>query len=768
MKKTIKQLDISELEERGRRLEALINLSDNIREKDRGLPLPFNDFLFQATLRPQHIFRDIFQYFHDMVDYYVPDSEKDMQDNVGFAGYDINNLFIKECDSPFFADRLFAHRFMNMAKSFRKGVENNRIYLFEGPPGSGKSTFLNNLLYKMEQYSKIPEGAMYKTRWSIDIERLGGFRKFQNKVQEQAEKTGNDILFKQFTQQEYFQRQRSNRYLEFSCPNQDHPILQIPISYRKKFLEELIPDEEFKEKLFGEKQYEWVLKDIPCSICKSLFTLLLEALEEPLEIYNMLHARVVRFSRQFGEGISIFSPGDVPHNEPIRNINLQNAINDLFNNDDIKYVYSYLAKTNNGVFALMDIKEHNVQRLMNLHGIISDGVHKVDLVEEQIKSLFMGLVNPEDKKHYENVKSFQDRIITVYVPYILDFNTEVAIYKNKYNENISRFFLPRVLDNFAKIVIATRLDTDSPALMSWLENPYRYTKFIDRNLLLLKMDVYAGKLPSYLSEEDVKRFDAEARRKVINASETEGKKGFSGRKSLNIFNDFFSKYSKSDKLISMEAVKEFFQPKNKEMEKEIPLGFIESLMDLYDFNVLQEVKEAIYFYNEKQISRDIQNYLFAINYEIGDTKKCPYTGDNVEITGDYFKNFEAIFLGTTSTAGQRLNFRKDNLQEYITRTLSQEIQLKQLHLTETELFKSLFEKYTHNLKENSLAPYADNQNFRRAISDFNKPTFNTYDDRMKRDINLLLNNLQSKFKYTLEGAQQITLYVLDKKIVKKY
>jgi CheY-like chemotaxis protein len=41
-------------------------------------------------------------------------------------------------------------------------------------------------------------------------------------------------------------------------------------------------------------------------------------------------------------------------------------------------------------------------------------------------------INPEDKKHYEDMQSFRDRIITVKIPYVLDYNTECKILKNKF------------------------------------------------------------------------------------------------------------------------------------------------------------------------------------------------------------------------------------------------------------------------------------------------------------------------------------------------
>ena len=188
------------------------------------------------------------------------------------------------------------------------------------------------------------------------------------------------------------------------------------------------------------------------------------------------------------------------------------------------------------VLALMDIKEHNIERLKNLHGVISDGVHKVLLIEEQIKSFFIGLINPEDKHHFDNVKSFQDRIVTVDIPYILDYKTEVAIYTNKFGKKICERFLPRVLNNFAKIIISSRMMQNSPGINRWITNIENYRKYLDKNKLLLKMDIYTGIIPTWLSDEDLGRFDKEMRKAVLADSDREGKKGFSGRQSIqNLF-----------------------------------------------------------------------------------------------------------------------------------------------------------------------------------------------------------------------------------------
>jgi predicted Ser/Thr protein kinase len=761
---------MEELERKGERLEALIRLGNSLKDEERRVLLSFNNFLNLASRHPRHALRNVFQLFYDMVHHYVSkieDSKGLDNETAGFINYDFSKLFEKECDDPFFADRLFTNQFMKLAVDIRQASQNNRIFLFEGPPGSGKSTFLNILLQKLEDYTLLQEGSLYETYWRLDIERLGGFRRFERALNKLAFANNDADLVEPLISAEVKADKLPKKYLEFSCPNHDHPILQIPKSYRKQFLEELIPDEEFKEELFTKKEYEWILKDKPCGICNSIYEVLLETIGEPLAVLNMINVRKIKFSRQFGEGVSVFNPGDPIMDEAITNPQLQGMLNDLLKSDIVTYIYSVLAKTNNGVYALMDIKENNIKRMMDLHGIISDGIHKVGLIEERIKTLFVGLINPADKEHYEKVPSFRDRVITVSVPYVLDYKTEVQIFENKFGKTISENFLPRVLENVAKIIIASRLKRESTAIANWLKESAKYEKYTDKDFMLLKMELYAGYIPEWLSEEDHKSLTIQTRREIFRAAKQEGKAGISGRQSLYLLNNFLNKYTQTGKLIRMDEVQEFYA-EHHEVRNWLPDGFINSLVNQYDYNVLQEIRESIYFYNKKQISRDIMNYLYSVNFEEGAKVECIYTKDVIEVTEEYFKNFEAIFLGATSTVMMRDAFRRDIQNEYVSKTLSIDLQVKDKKLEETDQFKGLFEKYTKSLKENALAPYINNDSFRMAIKDYNTPSFRKYDSRLKKDVQQLLTQLVDRFDYELEGAKQISLYALDKNLPGKF
>ncbi len=750
-------------------------LDKNMTDYQRLKPVPFEEFLAILNTKPSQILRNIFQAFHDMIKTYVVEPEETISeegDPLSFTNYDCSRLFVEGSENPFFTDMLFANRFMKQMEYLRHGAQQNRIYIFYGPHGCGKSTFLNNLLKKFEQYANTEEGLRYEIVWRLNIKKLqdkektlavSAFEKLIHYVEKGEDGFKQDANEKSFGSTEA-------EYIEVPCVSHDNPFLAIPKDQRRIVLDELIKNDEFKWRLFTEKEYEWVFKEEVCTICSSIYHSLLERLGNPSEVYKMLYARPYYFNRRLGNGISVFNPGDSPLKQTVlSNEMLQNRINALFQDSNIiSYLYSQFAKINNGIYALMDIKSHNIDRMVELHNIISEGLHKVEDIEERVDSLFFALMNPEDKKSIRDFPSFEDRIQYIDIPYILDMKTEVKIFINIFGRHIEGSFLPMVLENFARVIICTRIGKKSQVLAECIKDPAKYKNFCDDQLMLLKMELFSGNIPKWLEEEDIKSLDNKMLKKIIAESEIYGKEGLSGRDSIKLFDQFYSKYAKEDRLINMPDLCTFINKLDDQPKRMIPLGFLESLLRMYDYSVLQQVKESLYYYNEDQIAKDIKNYISAVTNEVDSVIKCIFTKEEIHVTEAFLESIENRLLSSNMDTKRRNEIRNDVLKEYTTRTLTHEIMIEEKNITETRLFESLYDRYVHNLKKRVLEPFIENENFRNAIKDFDTEKFKTHDKRIKKDVKFLMNNLCKKFGYTTQGANEACIYVIDNDLANKF
>jgi len=754
-------------------------LDKNIIDSQRLKPIPFEEFLNNLTIDPSKILRNIFQAFHDMIKTYVKESEDTISadiDKLIFTNYDCSRLFVEDSENPYFTDMLFANRFMKQMEYLRHGAQQNRIYIFYGPHGCGKSTFLNNLLKKFELYANTKEGLRYEIVWRLDINKLrdndksvSAFEKLIHLVENKEAFQLDPESSENESRPELFPHADGD-YLEIPCISHVNPFLVIPKDQRRIVLDELIKNDEFKWRLFTEKEYEWVFNEDVCTICSSVYQFLLERLESPSKVFKMLYARPYYFNRRLGNGISVFNPGDRPLKQNvISNQMLQNKINSLLQDSNvINYIYSRFAKINNGIYALMDIKSHNVDRMVELHNIISEGLHKVEDIEERVNSLFFALMNPEDKKNIRDFPSFEDRIQYIDIPYVLDTKTEVKIYNNIFGRHIKGSFMPMVLENFARIIISTRIGKKSLALADWIKEPKKYENFCDDKLMLLKMELFSANIPKWLAEDDIKSLDNKVLKKIIAESEIYGKEGLSGRDSIKIFDRFFSKYAKDDRLINMPDLCTFFDKLDDQTKRMIPKEFLESLLRMYDYSILQQVKESLYYYNEDQIAKDIKNYISAVTNELDSVVKCIFTKEEIHVTKELLESIENRLLSENMDLKRREEIRNDVLKEYTTRTLTHEIMIEEKEITQTKLFKSLHERYVHNLKKRVLEPFIENENFRNAIKDFDTKKFKSHDRRIKKDVQFLLDNLVEKFEYTTQGANEACIYVIDNGLADKF
>jgi hypothetical protein len=278
--------------------KAMNKLNLGLNQHQQEPAISFEEFVKLMSSEPTRVFRNVFQVFHDMMKFYVSegtDEYPDDPESIHFVNYDCNKLFVEGSDRPFFADRLFANRLISHVEALLLGAQQNKIYIFEGPHGSGKSTLLNNLLLKFEEYANSRKGQRYEVVWRVNKKMLGRMERYEsNPLVEMLLKALGNPNPEQDGEDEILQS--DDNFFEISCPSHDNPILMIPKSYRRQFFDDVFENDEFKWKLFTAKEYEWVFRDDPCTICKSLFQALLNKYNSPLRVMSMIYARPFHFN----------------------------------------------------------------------------------------------------------------------------------------------------------------------------------------------------------------------------------------------------------------------------------------------------------------------------------------------------------------------------------------------------------------------------------------------------------------------------------------
>ena len=124
--------------------KAMQNLNQSMTELEQRQAISFEGFLTELVARPEVVVRNVFQVFHDMMKAYVGegiDEYPDDPESIHYAYYDCSKLFVEGSDYPFFADRLFANRLISLVEALKRGAQQNKIYIFKGPPGLRQKHF---------------------------------------------------------------------------------------------------------------------------------------------------------------------------------------------------------------------------------------------------------------------------------------------------------------------------------------------------------------------------------------------------------------------------------------------------------------------------------------------------------------------------------------------------------------------------------------------------------------------------------------------------
>jgi len=183
----------------------------------------FQEFIASVKAEPEKYCRSSAQYLKDVFDHFGHYEVR------AITGEMVRRWSIFDRFFPVFGQEFAQNQIYNYVSSFAKNRV-NKIILLHGPNGSAKTSLNASIMLAVEEYSKLPQGAVYTFNWLFsdvgEKEKALGFAKGQGKNEDYNSDTlahtdPEDVTFK------------------LPSSMKDNPLLLIPIPERAKLLRAL-------------------------------------------------------------------------------------------------------------------------------------------------------------------------------------------------------------------------------------------------------------------------------------------------------------------------------------------------------------------------------------------------------------------------------------------------------------------------------------------------------------------------------------------------
>jgi len=425
----------------------------------------FQEYI-DLVIKNPHISRNSFQRVHDMIMSYGTSTYTEYKKEI--TRYHFFDDPIEDGKDAIFGIDVHLMKLVNFFKSASQGYgTEKRVLLLHGPVGSAKSSISRLLKKGLEHYSKTDEGALYTYEWVDDeaTEIFGG-----SKV--------------------------------FPSPMHEEPLKLVPLSVRKKFLDDLNKDHDGK--------YKIKVKGEVNPACRFIIG---EYMNKYDGDWNKVikHIRVKRLilSEKDRIGIGTFQPKDEKNQDSTEltgDINYRKIA--IYGSDSDPRAFNFDGEfniANRGIVEFIEMLKLDVAFLYDLLGASQEqSIKPKKFSQTDIDEVILGHTNePEFRKLQSNefMEALRDRTVKIDVPYITRLDQEIRIYKKDYNsETIPHMHIaPHTLEMASMWAILTRLEEPKKADLTKLQ----------------KLKLYNGKtLPGY-NEDNVKELRKEANREGL-------------------------------------------------------------------------------------------------------------------------------------------------------------------------------------------------------------------------------------------------------------
>lgn len=420
----------------------------------------FSNFLEGVIKNPGKYCRNSAQYLKDVFDHFGYTEINDI------TGKSLKrwNLFTEF--HPVFGQERAQNQLYNYISSFAENRV-NKVILLHGPNGAAKTSLISSMIAAMEDYSKLPEGAVYSFNWifSDTGEKETGFG--FNKVGPSNLSFNKETLA--FTKPEQIT-------FKLACPMKDNPLFLIPKSERQSFLE-------FAYRNTNLPVPKHLLEGELCQKCKEIYDQLLLS-------YNadwskiIRHIRVERFyfSKRFRKGItSIEQVNPDAHSRPL-NIEQSYKIPPVLALSSMYEPYGDLVDANRGMVEFSEIFKRHVSENKYLLTTAEWGTISLPSFTAFLDCVIFATDNQKNLalfKHQSDWPSFNGRFAYVRVPYVLKWSDEKKSCEKIIENQVRAEVSPHTAEILSLWAILTRLRksfNDAGSKLSLIEKAILYDK----------------------------------------------------------------------------------------------------------------------------------------------------------------------------------------------------------------------------------------------------------------------------------------------------
>ena len=724
--------------------------------------LSFEDYLAGFFAEPRRHARSAAQLVKDCLDFYGTE-EVDLP--VGkqrrFKLFDRHEETASG-EGPVFGQETAQNAIYRIVSNFVRAGRTNKLILLHGPNGSAKTSLLAALARGLEDYTRRPEGAIYRFNWMFPSEKIAkgalGF----------VEKAAVDSL-------ETFAHLDSTQLdARLACELKDHPLFLVPRAERRAMLTKYCKPAERGSDPSGPSG-EFILSDYLlegelCQKCSGIYTALLASCRGDY-LKLLRHVQVERFvvSRRYQQGTAVIEP-QLSVDADLRQVTADRSHASLpaaLASVSLFEASGPVVSGNRGLVEYSDLLKRPMESYKYLLGTIESASVAVG---PALLHLDCVLIATSNEKHLQAFKetpdfaSFKGRIELVRVPYLRRYAVEKRIYDAQVTRAaIGKHIAPHATSVAALWAVLTRLKKPQPERYAAGDREQ-----VDALSPMEKLRLYdTGEAPDRLTAtqaKELKKILPDLASETDNLPTYEGRTGASAReiKSAILNASQNARYKCLTPLAIFEELAQLVKDKSvyEFLQQDVADGycdhaeFVRTSEARYLDEIDEEIRDSMGLVSEKQYQELFERYVLNVSSWV--------KGEKIynRVTQGYEAPDEDLMVSTeriVMTVGQD---RKDFRRSIISSIGAHRLDHPEGAMSYPAIFPDLFRRLRDHYFEERKKTLRRNQDIVLRYLGDERSSLNAKDARMVEDT---LATMTSRYGYCRHCAQDALLFLLRKR-----